>query len=130
MIAMPVTFRYVTAESPPAPYVLVSVGRPDGTTLLLDVPAKVDCGADRTVFPTQLATQLKLEEVERREFEGLGGQRVTMSIFHVLLTIRGCSAVQVAVAGNDSEPHILIGRDVLNLFRIVLDGPNAKLEIG
>lgn len=126
---MGVVFRYVASELPPAPDVLVSVGRPDGTTLLSDVPAKVDCGADRTVLPSQLAAQLNLDELEKREFEGLGGQRITMSIFHIHLTIRGCQAVDVAAAGNDGEPHILLGRDVLNHFRIVLDGPNGKLGI-
>jgi predicted aspartyl protease len=126
---MPATFRYVTAESPPAPYVLVSVGRPDGTTVATDVPAKVDSGADRTVVPTALIEQLKLDEVERREFEGLGGHRVSMPIVRLLVTIRGCLPVEVKAAGNDGEPHILLGRDVLNQFRIVHDGPSGKLTI-
>ncbi|MCE9564101.1 MAG: retropepsin-like domain-containing protein [Planctomycetes bacterium] len=127
---MPVTFRYVESESPPAPYVLVSLGCLAGTTFLADVPAKVDSGADRTVIPTQLATQLKLDEIERRIFEGLGGQRVALAIFRVVLAIRGCTPVVVDTAGSHGEPHILLGRDVLNHFRITLDGPNAKLEIG
>jgi predicted aspartyl protease len=127
---MPVTFRYVATETPPAPYALVAVGRPDGTTLAADVPAKVDCGADRTVIPIHLATDLRLDEVERREFEGLGGNRVAMSIFQLLLTVRGCPAVGVNAAGIDGEPFILLGRDVLNNFRVVLDGPSGKMEIG
>ena len=89
-----------------------------------------DSGADRTVLPTRLAVQLKLDEVDRRNFEGLGGQQVTMSIFRLLVTVRGCPSLEVDAAGNDGEPHILLGRDVLNNFRIVLDGPNGKLEIG
>ncbi len=127
---MPVTFHYVQAESPPGPYVLVSVARPGGPDAGIELPAKVDTGADRTVVPTSLAGQLKLDEVERREFEALGGHRVVMAIFRVMLTIRGCSPLVVNAAGNDGEPHILLGRDVLNNFRILLDGPNPRLEIG
>jgi hypothetical protein len=126
---MPVTFRYVGTEFPPAPYAMISVGRPGGTTHAADLPAKVDSGADRTVIPTPLAVQLKLDEVDRREFEGLGGQRVTMSIFRLLMTIRGCPSLVVDAAGSDGEPYILLGRDVLNNFRVVLDGPSQKLEI-
>lgn len=126
---MPATFRYVTTESPPAPYVLVSIGRPDGATVTTDIPAKVDSGADRTVVPTALIEQLTPDEVARREFEGLGGHRVSMPIVRLLITIRGCLPVQVDAAGNDDEPHILLGRDVLNQFRVVLDGPSGKLII-
>ena len=126
---MAVTFRYIATATPAAPYVYVSLGRPDGARLD-DIPAKVDTGADRTVIPTVLIERLNPEEVERREFEGLGGHRVSMPIVRVIVTIRGCASVEVDAAGNDGEPHILLGRDVLNNFRIVFDGPNAKLEIG
>jgi len=126
---MAVVFRYARAETPPAPYVLVTLARADGSGTTLDVPDKVDSGADRTVIPTRLAEQIGLVEVERREFEGLGGVRVTLSLFDLLVTIRGCQPVAVAAAGSDGEPYILLGRDVLNHFRIVLDGPNEKLEI-
>lgn len=126
---MPATFNYVGTESPAAPYVLLSVGRPDGTTLLTDVPAKVDSGADRTVLPSRIAEQLDLDVIDRREFEGLGGRRVTMVILRTLVTIRDCPPVQVDAASSDGEPYILLGRDVLNNFRVVLDGPNGKLAI-
>lgn len=126
---MPVTFTDVASESPAAPYVLVSVGRPDGTTLLADVPAKVDSGADQTILPTRLAGPLNLDVIDRREFEGLGGQKVSLEILRALVTIRDCPPVQVDVASSDGEPYILLGRDVLNDFRIILDGPNGKLTI-
>ena len=61
---MPITFHYVQQESPPAPYVLVSLGRLDGQASLADLPAKVDSAADRTVIPLQVATQLTLDEIE------------------------------------------------------------------
>jgi hypothetical protein len=67
--------------------------------------------------------------VEQREFEGLGGHRVMMAIVQVRIAIRNCAPLEVNAASNDGEPYILLGRDVLNKFRIVLDGPNGKLEI-
>jgi hypothetical protein len=124
---MAVTFNYA-AEIPPAPYVLVTVARLDGS-IVADLPAKIDSGAARTVIPTSVAEHLKLDAVDRLEFEGLGGQRVSLSIFRLLLTICGCPTLAVNAAGSDGEPYILLGRDVLNQFRIVLDGPNGKLII-
>lgn len=125
---MPITFNYA-AESPPAPYVLVTVARLDGTVVAADLPAKVDSGAAQTIVPAPIVERLGLEEVARHEFEGLGGARVTLSIFRVYLMIRGCPTLEVNVAGSDGEPYILLGRDVLNQFKIILDGPNGKLQI-
>lgn len=124
---MPITFNYA-AESPPAPYVLVTVARLDGTIVLADLPAKVDSGAAQTIVPTPIVERLALEAAAQRDFEGLGGVRVTLSMFRLYLTIRGCSTLELNVAGSDGEPYILLGRDVLNQFRIVLDGPNGKLQ--
>lgn len=126
---MPVTFNYA-AESPPAPYALVTLARLDGTILAADLPAKVDSGAAQTIVPTPIVERLGLEAVAQHEFEGLGGVRVRLSIFRLYLTIRGCPTLELNVAGSDGEPYILLGRDVLNQFRLVLDGPNGKLEIG
>ncbi len=125
---MPVTFNYVPGETPPAPYVLVAVARADGSVVASEVPAKVDTGADRTIIPTRLAEQLGLEALERREFEGLGGQRVTLTLFRVPVTIRRCPTVIITAAGSDGEPYTLLGRDVLNLFRITFDGPDQAAE--
>lgn len=125
---MPTTFNYA-AESPPAPYVLVTVAHPDELTVAADVPAKVDTGAARTILPSTLAERLRLDVVARHEFEGLGGQRVVLPIVRLLLTIRGCSTLDLNAASSDGEPYILLGRDVLNRYKIVLDGPNGKLQI-
>jgi hypothetical protein len=125
---VPITFNYA-AEVPPAPYVLVAVARLDGTIVAADLPAKVDSGAAQTIIPTPIVEHLALEAVARQEFEGRGGVRVSLSIFRLYLTICGCPTLEVNVAGSDGEPYILLGRDGLNQFRLVLDGPNGKLEI-
>ena len=117
---MAAVFNYVGTESPPAPFVLVSVGRPDGITTATDIPARVDSGADRTVLPKRLVEQLTLDTVEQREFEGLGGHRVMMAIVQVRIAIRNCAPLEVNAASNDGEPYILLGRDVLNIFDVIL----------
>jgi predicted aspartyl protease len=121
-------YRYAS-ETPPAPYVLVNLANPDGSATVTDLPGRVDTGADRTVIPTAVATALALAEVDRLEFAGLGGVPVTLPVYQVSLLIRDLPAVSVEVAASDGEPHILLGRDVLNKYRIVLDGPNLRLEI-
>ena len=55
---------------------------------------------------------------------------MSLSIFRMLLTIRGFSPLAVNAAGSDGEQYVLLGRDVLNRYTVLLDGPNLRLEIG
>jgi hypothetical protein len=126
---VPITFHYVQQESPPSPYVLVSIGRFNGQASLVDLPAKVDSAADRTVIPLQAATELALDEIEQRPFAGLGSVVTTLPIYRAVLTIRGLAPVLADMAGAPGEPHVLLGRDILNLYRLVLDGPGLRVEI-
>lgn len=50
-------------------------------------------------------------------------------VYPVLVALRGMSAVPLAVLAVDREQHVLLGRDLLNRHRLVLDGPNLKLEV-
>jgi predicted aspartyl protease len=126
---MPFTYRYAN-EDPPSPFVLVIVSRVGGAQPTRDLPGKVDTGADRTIIPAVLAEQLALREVGRVQFSGLGGSVSELPIYEVQLVIRDLPPITVEVAASEGEPHVLLGRDVLNRYKIVLDGPNGKLEIG
>ena len=125
-----ITFRYLTEFEPPAPFVSVTVGHPAAERATNLIPARVDSAADRTVIPLSVAEGLQLEPVDERQFEGVGGHVEPMPIYLVSMTIRGFGPHPLAVAAHRAEPVILLGRDVLNHYRIVLDGPNQTLEIG
>jgi hypothetical protein len=48
----------------------------------------------------------------------------------VAITVHDLPLVLVRVALGEWEPYILLGRDVLNAYRVLLDGPQTFLEIG
>lgn len=124
---MPVTYHYAN-ENPPAPFVLVLVRNPLVSSGPVELPAKLDTGADQTVIPAALADQLGLTELGRVTFAGLGDVRSELPVFEVELVIRGLRPLRVEVVGSAGEPYVLLGRDVLNLYRIVFDGPRGKVE--
>jgi gag-polyprotein putative aspartyl protease len=95
-----------------------------------DLPAQVDPAADRTVIPGGLVDRLGLEFVDMIEVAGLGGSAFTVPAYLVELTIRSLSPHQVVAVAHDDEPYVLLGRDILNRYRLVLDGPGLALEIG
>ena len=47
----------------------------------------------------------------------------------VELRLRELGPVTVKVLASSDEPYVLLGRDVLNRFTILLDGPNLVLEM-
>lgn len=125
-----IRYQYVTDFAPPAPFVQVTVQSPgvDGASRV--VPAQIDSAADRSVIPGNLIDDLGLAGVREILIEGLGGQVHRMQTFVVLLQIRDFPPVAVEVVAHASERFVLLGRDVLNQFRVVLDGPKKVLEIG
>ena len=60
---------------------------------------------------------------------GFGGILTNVPTFLVRLALRGQDSVALEVLGSAQEPHILLGRDVLNRHRFVLDGPRLLLEM-
>lgn len=108
---------------------MVVLARLDGSGATVDLPAKVDTGADQTVIPALLAEQLALREARRVRFGGLGGVETELPTYEVQLVIRDLAPVTIEVAASEGEPHVLLGRDVLNRYLVVLDGPNGKLVI-
>ena len=61
--------------------------------------------------------------------EGFGGERHHLDTYVVFLQIHDMHPFGVEVVAHDDESFILLGRDVLNKFRVVLDGPDQILEI-
>jgi hypothetical protein len=53
---------------------------------------------------------------------------MTIPTFLVRIQLRGLSSQVVEVFASPEEPHVLLGRGVLNRFR-ALEGPNLVLEI-
>jgi hypothetical protein len=124
-----IRYRYHPVQ-PPAPFVNVTLLHPTGSPERRDVPAQVDSGADRTVLPEDLARAMGLPQVGQITIGGLGGILHTLPLFAVLLGVHDLPAQPLEVVINPGEPWILLGRDVLNSHRLLLDGPQLALEIG
>ncbi len=112
----------------PAPYLPVAVGSVTDDSMVSDLLALVDSGADRTLIPETVIARLRLTELMRLEFEVGGGEIITLPIYRVKLTVRGFGPLVVDVAASDGESHVLLGRDVLNEYTVTLNGPQRRTE--
>jgi len=124
-----IRYSYNRQVTPPAPFVHVTLRRPDGTGDLSDWPAQLDTGADRSVIPRRVADELGLTQLREVSVARLGGDGMPMPTFLIQATIRQMRPLTVEMLASPGEPYVLLGRDVLNHYRIVLDGPQLAFEL-
>jgi hypothetical protein len=124
-----IRYTYQAQLQPPAPFVNVRLQNLATGTVLPSLPAQLDTAADRSVLPEGLAKFLNLPQVGIMNFGGFGGVTFSLPVYAVLLGIHDLPPRAFKVAGHPNESWLLLGRDVLNGYRIVLDGPKLALEI-
>ena len=122
-------YRYNRQISPPAPFAYAPVGAavegcPPRKGRLSSTPLR-----DLSVVPRRIVEELRLDPLGEFEVLGLSGHLMTLPTYLVRIQLRGLAPQIVEVVASPEEPYILLGRDVLNRFRVMLDGPNMVLEI-
>lgn len=122
-------YRYNQQIVPPAPFVHVTLSCSESGKELADLPAQLDTAADRTVIPGQLVDLLGLLPLDELRVGGFGGQVFLLPTYRLELRLRNQPPVLAEVFAHAEEPVILLGRDILNQHRILLDGPTLSLEI-
>src|SRR5262249_42274273 len=118
-------YAYSAVYDPPAPVlpvqVLAPTGRGDGVALA----ALVDTGADVSALPESVARVIGLPRVDRVPVSGVTG-RVEADVYAAMLVVAGRRYVARIVAVG---AEAILGRDVINRFASVLDGPRRRLEV-
>jgi predicted aspartyl protease len=123
-------YAYNQQVRPPAPFVHVTLRSPDGARDYGELPALLDTGADRSVIPRVVVDTLRLIRLDELPVMGMGGQVARYPTFLVQVQLRLQPALLVEMLAIAGEPFVLLGRDVLNHYRIVFDGPQFAVEIG
>ena len=89
----------------------------------------LDTRADRSVIPLSVAREFELPQVRELRFEGADGVQFSLPVFRILLAAGPFPAEMVTAAGSANEEITLIGRDVMETFRILLDGPAGVVRL-
>jgi hypothetical protein len=122
-------YNYNRQLTPPAPFVHVRAAAPASGKAVEQIAAQLDSAADRSVIPWSVVEALQLPQLDELPALGFGGHLVSVPTFLVQLTVRSCTPITVEAFASREEPYVLLGRDVLNHFRVLLDGPNLVLEM-
>ncbi len=119
-----IEIHYLRSFEPPAPAVNLGIFIGAEKHSSVQVEALVDTGADITAIPTSVAATIPLVPVGRLLVQGITGER-TLPTFgvHLRLGTNVIGPVEVILANFD---FAVLGRDVLNHFRLILDGPELQ----
>ena len=115
---------------PPAPIALVTLRNPETGAASADVPMLLDTGADATLLPGSVMTNLGVAFLTDKSYElsGYEGQTslayaVRAEMVFLGLTFRG----QYLIIEQDWG---IIGRNVLNSLSLTFDGPRLTWDRG
>lgn len=83
----------------------------------------------QTIIPTTMLTALRLSPMRSESVSGLWGGHSVTKVYLVDIEIGGRLLSDIEVLSNSREKQILIGRDVSNQLRLLLDGLDLSTEI-
>lgn len=119
---------YDRAFSPPAPVITVEVFKTLQPEQRQTVPAKLDTAADISAVPLRVIQQLALKSDGEIELAGYDNVPASVSTYLVGLELPNARIRRIDVVPI-AENYALLGRDVLNLFHITLNGPELDFDL-
>jgi hypothetical protein len=125
---MTARFLYSSARTPPIPAVTFALLTPDGLRSVPGVEGHFDTAADATVIPLRLVGHLGLLPAWQVTAHGFAGGTYRLDVYRVRLDLPGLAPLLVGAIAHGDEKYVLIGRDILNQFRVTFDGPAGATE--
>jgi len=119
--------KYSLDYSPPAPSIKVRFSSPTSTNSM-EIEAKIDSGADITVLPQNVVRELRLIPAGRVTVSSFDGQEERKYTYFLNLHFGNFKFSMVEVVGAKRR-DALLGRDVLNLLKTILDGKTMNFEL-
>lgn len=120
-------FSYDAGFTPPAPVVDLVVSAP-GAGKSMQLRGLIDSGADLTVLPQNVIAETGLQYVDEMLVEGFDGVPSVRPIYAAHISIQGGWSMILKVVCIPGE-IALVGRDVINRWRLLLDGRAQVFDI-
>jgi len=112
--------------NPPAPVAYVTLRNPATGAVLSNVPMIIDTGSDATLLPSDVVEKLGVDAEENTGFEVqvFDGDKKFLRVAKLdLLVLDKTFRGEYLLI---DRPISILGRNILNNVRILLDGPRGK----
>jgi len=123
------SFPYSDEFDPPAPSCQLYLSATRRRRRVGPLSAMLDTGADGTLVPQKYIDEIGATRTFEMGLRSQWGERRVVYLYLVNLRIDEIELPGVFVVGDDQSKEIVIGRNVLNQLRIVLDGPSRTAEL-
>ncbi len=117
--------RYV----PPMPVLMIRLSAPEVAPLGRSIVAVVDTGADVCLVPRVVLASLELSVGEPVLIRGQWGEPVAATRYPVDLHFEHGVMPAVDVVSDPDGREVILGRNVLNKLRLLLDGPEQSTAV-
>jgi len=121
--------KYDTTYLPPAPILEVTVSNPHKPEVEgIPKEALIDSGAFMTAVPEDFVDKLKILPARKiKGVKGYKGKGQSHSTYFVDVSFNGYAFYTEVMAVK--RKNVLIGRDILNQLKLILDGKNLNFDI-
>jgi predicted aspartyl protease len=121
--------QYLDENYPPMPALEIRLGYPEEALRLGPVVAILDTGADGTIVPQDWLDRISAPLVDEVRVRGHWGDWRIARVFTVDLGIGDLLLPGIEVVGDEEEDEAILGRNVLNRLKLLLDGPQRLTEL-
>lgn len=121
-------FPYDSAYDPPAPVCEITL-TVASTGRRTSIFAMIDTGADATLVPVSYLNQIAARRVFEASLRSQWGERRRVYLYLVDLQVAGLNLPGVYVVGDEMGDEAVLGRDVLNRLRLLLDGKKQLTQL-
>jgi predicted aspartyl protease len=122
-------FKYNTDYFPPAPQMQIRLGIPGESLKIGPLLAFVDSGADATIVPLRYIRSLNVQAEDSKFMRSQWGEHRQVDIYWLDLGIGDLRFPAIEIIADDRGNEVILGRNVLNMLRILLDGPKQIIKI-
>lgn len=122
-------FRYSRNYYPAAPMVDVIFIAAAEQERVGPLPAMVDSGADGTIVPIQYLDEIQAPPTVEMVMRSQWGERRRVLLYLVDVQIGDVTLPGIEVVGDEESDEVILGRDVLNHLRVLLNGPAETVDV-
>lgn len=120
---------YLDTYYPEIPVLEVYLGYPTEELSLGPFVAIVDTGADGTLIPQKLLDQIETPIVDTVRIRSHWGEWRRVMVFTVDMGFETLRLPSIDVIGDETGSDVILGRNVLNRLKLLLDGPEQCTQI-
>lgn len=120
---------YSSVSYPPIPVLEIVLSAPAADDWSKPIRAIVDSGADFTIAPLSLLTAIAAPMTRSAILRSAWQERRSVYVYEVDVRIGHSVLPAIEMAGDPSSGDLLLGRNLLNMLDLRLEGPALRIHV-